>query len=81
MSGTFNEGDVVYYDDNRLKILAGPFRTPEYPAIDQYHVSGVGGSISTAWGSDLASEDDYCAFEAACLFEELEAGDWEGGGE
>lgn len=69
----FNEGDVVYYDDNRLKILAGPFTTAEYPTVDQYLVSGANGYIGTAWESDLASEDDYFAFEAECLIEELEA--------
>ncbi|WP_369149062.1 hypothetical protein [Streptomyces sp. R44] len=69
----FKEGDVVYYDDNRLKILAGPFTTAEYPTIDQYHVSGPGVYIGTAWESDLASEDDSIAFETGCLIEELEA--------
>lgn len=72
MMAPFKEGDVVYYDDNRLKILSGPFTTAEYPTVDQYHVAGPNGYITTAWESDLSSEDDYFAFEAECLIESLE---------
>lgn len=55
----FKEGDIVYYDDVRLKILAGPFRTADYPTVDQYHVGGAGGYVGSAWASDLRPEDDY----------------------
>lgn len=56
---TFKPGDVVYYDDHRMTVSEGPFRTLDYPGVDQYLVKTVHGTVKPAWASDLMSEADY----------------------
>jgi hypothetical protein len=66
----FQQRDIVYYDDNRLIVLAGPFRSWTYPTVDQYlvgaaslddpeHVWGRQGPGVASWASDLCSEADH----------------------
>lgn len=59
-----NEGDVVYYDGNRLLVVEGPFRTLDAPGIDQYTVKNCHGGCKSAWRSDLLTHDEYIALTA-----------------
>ena len=59
MKSKFQPGDVVYYDDNRMTVTEGPFRTLDCPGVDQYLVKDYVGSISTAWASDLTLDEEY----------------------
>jgi hypothetical protein len=55
----YKPGAVVYYDDHRRIVLDGPFRTLDYPGVDQYEVKDIYGSKSFAWASDLITEEEY----------------------
>lgn len=57
-------GDVVYYDDNRMTVIEGPFRTLDYPQVDQYEVKNIYGTKASAWASDLIAEDAYIESKA-----------------
>lgn len=52
-------GDVVYYDDNRLMVEEGPFRTLDQPNVDQYRLKTPTGYTTTAWGPDLMTVEEY----------------------
>jgi hypothetical protein len=54
----FKPGDRVYYDDNPLTIVAGPYALM---AAWQYAVQTVDGKTVWSWASDLLSEAEYRA--------------------
>lgn len=75
MSGKHKVDDIVYYDDNRVTVLEGPFRRDGYPNVDQYKVVGPHGGVSFAWGSDLLTEEEYAESLAELTPEDVESGE------